>query len=51
MDDDPVEWSCLDDRVKAYMKQHPECDYEDAQFALIWGIYDKDEADEPDYQD
>lgn len=43
MDDDPAEWPCLDDRVTAYMAEHPECDLDDAIEALIWGTEEDDE--------
>ncbi len=43
MDDDPVDWPCMEDRLKAYLEQHPQCDVEDARFALIWGEENDDE--------
>jgi hypothetical protein len=43
MDDDPADWPCLDDRVTAYMAEHPECDLDDAIEALIWGTEEDNE--------
>jgi len=46
MDEDPVDWPCLNDRVASYMAEHPECDLDDAIEALIWGYEDKGSEDE-----
>lgn len=43
MDDDPVAWPCLDDRLRSYLDEHPECDLDDALIALIWGEEEDDE--------
>jgi hypothetical protein len=45
MDDDPVDGPRLSDRLAAYMAEHPECDLDDAMFALIWGEEEEDDAE------
>lgn len=45
MDDDPAEWPCLDDRLQAYLNEHPDSNLDDAIEALIWGE-ETDDADE-----
>jgi hypothetical protein len=45
MDDDPADWPCLEDRVVAFMADHPELDdVNDVIEALIWG----EETDDDD---
>lgn len=37
IDEPPPAWTCLEDRLAAFLESHPDCDLDDAIEALIWG--------------
>lgn len=41
--DPPPPWWCWEDRLTAFLEDHPDFDLDDAQYALIWGTEDEDE--------
>jgi len=43
--DAPAPWLCLEDRLAAFLEDHPDYDMDDAIEALIWGE-EEDDADE-----
>lgn len=39
----PPAWTCLEDRLTAFLESHPDYDIDDALIALIWGEEEDDE--------
>lgn len=43
---EPAPWPCLEDRLTAYLREHPQCDVDDALIALIWGEEQFEDSDD-----